>query len=78
MQTGVKLIPESEAGAHGLVENWCHRRCVVVARCSEGWGALDEELSGSEWELPSHAPPRQCGAAACFCECDAYHTPAYC
>ena len=31
------------------VQNWCHRRRVVVARGYEGWDALDEELNDGEW-----------------------------
>ena len=45
-EDGVLLIPE--AGACVRVQNWCHRRRVVVARGSEGWDALDEELSDGE------------------------------
>jgi hypothetical protein len=39
------------------VHNECHRRRVVVARGSEGWGALDEELSPGVWELPNQVAP---------------------
>jgi len=56
-EDGVLLIPESEAGVSVRVQNWSHRRRVVVARGSEGWDALDEELSDGEWEPPSHVPP---------------------
>ena len=56
-EDGILLIPEGEAGVCVRVQNWCHRRRVVVARGSDGWGALDEELSDGEWELPSHVPP---------------------
>ena len=52
-EDGILLIPEGEAGACVRVQNWCHRRRVVVAHGSEGWGALDE-LGDGEWELPSH------------------------
>ena len=48
------------------VQNWCHRRRVVVARGSEGWDALDEELSDGEWELPSHVPPIRLGGSKGF------------
>jgi hypothetical protein len=56
-EDGILLIPTGEAGVYVLVHNWCHRRRVVVARGSEGWDALDEELSPGEWELPSHVAP---------------------
>ena len=42
---GILLIREGEAGGCVRVQNRCHRRRVVVARDSEGWGALDEKLS---------------------------------
>jgi hypothetical protein len=35
----------------------CHHRRVVVARGSEGWDALDEELRPGEWELPNQVAP---------------------
>ena len=59
---GILLIPEGEAGVCVRVQNWCHRRRVVVARGFDGWDALDEELSDGEWELPSHVPPFRFGA----------------
>ena len=49
-EDGVMLIP----GGCVRVQNWCHRRRVVVTHSSEGWDVLDEELSDDEWELPSH------------------------
>jgi len=60
-EDGILLIPEGEAGISVRVQNWCHRRRVIVARGSEGWDALDEELSDGEWELPSHVPPVRFG-----------------
>jgi hypothetical protein len=56
-EDGILLIPAGEAGVCVLVQNWCHRRRVVVARGSEGWDALDEELTPGEWELPTHVAP---------------------
>ena len=60
------MIPEGEAGVCVRVQNWCHRRRVVVARGSDGWDALDEELSDGEWELPSHIPPIRLGGSKGF------------
>jgi len=65
-EDGILLIPEGEAGVCVRVQNWCHRRRVVVARGSEGWDALDEELSDGEWELPSHVPPVRLGGTKGF------------
>ena len=65
-EDGILLIPEGEAGVCMRVQNWCHRRRVVVARGSEGWDALDEELSDGEWELPSHVPPIRLGGSKGF------------
>ena len=65
-EDGILLIPEGEAGVCVRVQNWCHRRRVVVARGSEGWDALDEELSDGEWELPSHVPPIRLGGSKGF------------
>ena len=76
----ILLIPEGEAGVCVRVQNWRHRRRVVVARGSEGWDSPDEELSDSEWELPSHVPLIRFGAVgvqACSCECASCHTPTY-
>jgi hypothetical protein len=56
-EDGILLVPATEAGACLRVQNWCHCRRVVVARGSEGWDALDEELSLCKWELPSHVAP---------------------
>jgi hypothetical protein len=56
-EDGILLIPASEAGVYVRVPHWCHPPRVVVARGSEGWDALDEELSPCEWELPSHVSP---------------------
>ena len=56
-EDGILLVPEGEAGVSVRVQNWSHRRRVAVARGSEEWDALDEELSDGEWELPSHVPP---------------------
>ena len=46
---GILLILEGEAGVCVRVQNWYHRRRIVVTRDPEGWGALDEELSDGEW-----------------------------
>ena len=54
-EDGIQLIPEGEASVCVRVQNWCHRRRVVVARGSEGLGALDEELSDGELELLSQS-----------------------
>ena len=56
-EDGTLLVPEGKAGVCVCVQNWSHHHCVTVASGSEGWNALDEELSNSEWELPSHVPP---------------------
>ena len=50
------MVPEGEAGVCVRVQNRSHRRRVAVGRGSEGWDALDEELSDGEWEWPSHVP----------------------
>jgi len=55
-EDGTLLVPEGKAGVCVCVQNWSHHHCVTVASGSEGWNALDEELSNSEWELPSHVP----------------------
>ena len=60
------LISEGEAGVCARVQNGCHCRRVVVARGSEGRGALDEELSDGEWELPSYVPPIRFGGSKGF------------
>ena len=52
-EDGALLVPEGEAGVCVRVKNRSHRRRVTVARGSEGWDALDEELSDGEWEWPS-------------------------
>ena len=61
-EDGILLIPEGEAGVCVRVQNWSHRRRAVAARGSEGWDALDEELSDGEWELPSHVAPIRFGS----------------
>jgi len=54
-EDGILLVPEGGAGVCVRVQNGRRRR-VAVARGSEGWGALDEDLSDGEWELTSHVP----------------------
>ena len=51
----MKVGSYCETGVCVRVQNWRHRR-RVVARCSEGWDAPDEEPSDGEWEL--HSPIR--------------------
>jgi hypothetical protein len=46
-EDGSCLIPEGRLTSVS-VQNWSHRHRVVVASGSEGWSALDEELSDSE------------------------------
>jgi hypothetical protein len=62
----VLLILEGEVDVCVCVWNGCHQRRVVVVPDSEGWGALDEELSDGEWELPSHVPPIRFGGSNAF------------
>ena len=50
---GNLLIPEGRL----VFVCGCHRCRGVVARGSGGWGALEEELSDGEWELPGHIAP---------------------
>jgi len=53
----ILLVPEGEAGVCVCVQKWNHHRRLAIARGSEGWDALDEELSYGGWEWPSHVPP---------------------
>jgi len=65
-EDGILLIPEGEAGACVWVQNWWNRRHVVMARGSEHWDVLDEDLGNANWELPSHIPPIRFGASMGF------------
>ena len=65
-EDGILLMPEGEAGVCVWVQSWCNRCRIVVARGSDGWDALDEELSDGEWELPSHVPPIRLGGSKGF------------
>lgn len=65
-EDGILLISEGRIGVCVLVQNWWHRRRVVVARGSEGWGVLDDKLGGGEWELPRHIPPIRFGGSKGF------------
>jgi len=46
-EDGIRLVPKGEAGVCVRVKNRSHCRRVAVALGSEGWEALDEELSAT-------------------------------